>query len=63
VSKNRSQFWTIYGAPTILAAVTCVGLLSGILGDGVWDTISWVGLGIPIAVLAWFVFRPRESRH
>ena len=61
-SRERSKFLSIYGAPTVLALVTLVGLISGVLGDGVWDAISWLGLGIPIAVIAWFVLRPRENR-
>ena len=58
MNPERSQVRMTYGVPAILALITCVGLLSGVLGDGVWDAISWVGLGIPIAVLLRFLLRP-----
>lgn len=56
---KHPQFWVIYRVPAILALTTFIGLLSGVLGDGIWDAVSWVGLGIPIAVISWFVLRAR----
>lgn len=44
-------FRKIYGSPSILAAVTFVGLLFGLFGDGIWDVISWIALAIPLLVL------------
>ena len=35
----------IWGMPMILGILTAIGLLSGLLGDRVWDGISWMGLG------------------
>jgi hypothetical protein len=29
-----------------------VGLLAGLLADGVWDVVSWIALGLPLAVIA-----------
>lgn len=40
--------------PVALAAVSAVGLISALLGDGVWDALSWLALGTPIAVSLWF---------
>lgn len=43
----------IYGVPAILAVVTFGGLLSALLGDGIWDAASWCALIVPLAVIAW----------
>jgi hypothetical protein len=32
-------------------------LTSALLGDGVFDVLSWIALSSPIAVAAWFVFK------
>jgi hypothetical protein len=46
-------FRKIYGTPLVLAGVTFCGLMSALLGDGLWDTISWFVLAVPLAVVLW----------
>ncbi len=46
-------FRKVYGAASLIAVVTLFGLLSALLGDGVWDALSWVLLAIPLAVILW----------
>jgi hypothetical protein len=36
-----------FGIPALIAAMILAGLLSGLLGDGVYDWISWIGLAAP----------------
>jgi hypothetical protein len=48
--------------PIALATVTVVGLLSALLGDGVWDALSWVALGIPLGVCLFHGLRARRRR-
>ncbi|HEY6511623.1 MAG TPA: hypothetical protein VI032_06570 [Burkholderiaceae bacterium] len=52
---------TIWRWPIVLGVATAVGLLSALLGDAAWDTLSWFGLGAPVAVAAWFAWRPRSN--
>jgi hypothetical protein len=47
----------VYGPAAILAAITAYGLLSALLGDGVWDAISWVALACPLVVIIWMLGR------
>jgi hypothetical protein len=47
----------VFGVPIGLALVIAVGLLAALLGDGLWDAISWIGLGTPLAVIGWHVRR------
>ncbi|BBP80889.1 MULTISPECIES: hypothetical protein [unclassified Pseudomonas] len=37
----------IFAVPALLAALTATGLVGALLGDGIWDALAWVGLGIP----------------
>lgn len=45
--------------PVLLAIISAVGLMSALLGDGVWDALSWATLATPIVVIGWSLTRPR----
>jgi hypothetical protein len=51
----------LWGAPLLLALASLVGLLAALLGDGVWDALSWLGLGAPVAVTGWMLARGRRA--
>jgi hypothetical protein len=36
--------------PVAIGALCAAGLFSALLGDGLWDAVSWLGLGIPSIV-------------
>jgi hypothetical protein len=57
------DFWRIFGVPTLLALASAVGLLSALLGDDLWDGLSWLMLGAPIAVVMLCVARPARRRR
>lgn len=58
---NR-PFLTLWGWPIALGLLTVVGLLAALLGDGLWDGVSAVALGVPVAVGAWYGWRrPSKS--
>jgi len=40
----------IFAIPALVAAASFVGLLSALLGDGLWDALSWLALGLPVAL-------------
>lgn len=52
----------IWRWPIALGLLSVVGLLSALLGDGIWDALSWFTLGAPLAVIAFFVFRPARAQ-
>jgi hypothetical protein len=57
-------FRTVYGPAMILATVTFCGLLSALLGDGIWDAASWCALSIPLIVIVWkYGQRKRSVKH
>ena len=52
---------TIFMAPAVLGAVTTIGLIAALAGDGIWDVIGWLALGTPPAVTFWFLLRSSAS--
>ncbi|MEH6368253.1 MULTISPECIES: hypothetical protein [Pseudomonas] len=42
-----------FALPLIIGLLSAVGLISALLGDGLWDTVAWVGLGIPAVLGCW----------
>jgi len=53
----QNTFWKVWLTPLILAVLSLIGLLSALTGDGVWDLLSWMTLGIPVVVMVWFLSR------
>lgn len=59
------EFKRMWGAPIVLGVLTGTGLVTALVSDNGWgDWWSWVGLGIPVAVMAWYSWgrkRPAEG--
>lgn len=55
------SFRKVYGPACILAAITAYGLLSALLGDGLWDELSWVALAVPLMVIGWKYFKAKKG--
>ncbi|GKQ54348.1 hypothetical protein [Bradyrhizobium sp. Ce-3] len=51
----------IFAAPLVIAIVSTVGLISALVGDGVWDAVSWVALGLPVLLYLVFIWRRRPN--
>ncbi|MFJ4258917.1 MULTISPECIES: DUF4175 domain-containing protein [Pseudomonas] len=51
MSHTSQSAWRIFAWPALIGALSALGLFAALLGDGVWDGLSWLGLGLP-AVLA-----------
>jgi hypothetical protein len=41
----------VWGIPVLLTALILFGLLSALLGTGIWHILSWAALYIPIGIL------------
>lgn len=54
------RFMAVWGMPILLGVLTMVGLVSALLGDGIWDTVSAFALGTPVAVGAWHGLRRKR---
>lgn len=59
--KPPTAFGRVWKTPLILAGATTFGLLSALLGTGVWRWFAWVALSVPIGVALRFGCRSRRS--
>ena len=48
-----NTFMKMWKRPIQIGIATTIGLLAALLGDGGWDLLSAVTLGVPVAVAAW----------
>jgi hypothetical protein len=47
-----------------MGVLSATGLLTALVSDGGWgDWWSWVGLGVPVAVMAWFAWVPGKPQR
>ncbi|ERF83264.1 hypothetical protein JQ559_07670 [Bradyrhizobium viridifuturi] len=51
----------IFAAPLVIAIVSTVGLISALVGDGWWDAVSWVALGLPVLLYLLFIWQRRPN--
>lgn len=43
-----SLFRRVWGAPLAIGAVTTLGLIAALLGEGLWNAFSWLCLAAPV---------------
>jgi len=55
------SFWRLWGMPLVMGLFTASGLFSALVSDAWGDVWSWVGLGVPVAVMAWFSLRKKNG--
>ena len=53
----RQSLWQIFAVPLLLALLSIAGLASALFGDDLWDAMSWLTLGAPLVIAAYFVIR------
>jgi len=58
---TAQAFWSLWGAPLAIAVLSAAGLVGGLVGDGAWDWMTWIGLGVPCAAALWFGLRGRRG--
>lgn len=47
----------VFAIPLVLQILTIVGLVSALLGDGLWDAVSWAALSVLPLVLVRCLWR------
>jgi hypothetical protein len=43
---KRSTMRHVFAMPLLIGVLIAVGLFAALLGDGWWDTLAWLGMGI-----------------
>jgi len=49
--RARRTFWQVFGVPIVLGLVSIIGLVAALVGDGLYDAVSWITLSIPVVVI------------
>jgi hypothetical protein len=57
--RARLSLRQVFAAPLAIALLSAVGLVSALLGDDIWDVLSWLTLAVPVAVILWCWLRRR----
>jgi hypothetical protein len=58
--KNHRTLGQIFAAPIAVGALSIVGLLAALVGDGWRDAVSWLSLALPILLYLFFVTRRKR---
>lgn len=58
--RNRRSLWTIFATPTWIALASLIGLASALMGEGAWNLVAWIGLGVPVLAMG-YALRYRTS--
>ncbi|CRM02648.1 MULTISPECIES: hypothetical protein [Pseudomonas] len=59
MKPRRSNFWKVFGIPLGIGVLSAAGLFAALLGDGIWDSLGWVGLGVPAVIGVYALFKRR----
>lgn len=50
MKPRQSNFWKVFALPLLIGLLSAAGLFAALLGDGLWDSLSWLGLGLPTLI-------------
>ena len=56
-SRSSGNWRTVYGGPLLLGVLSTAGLLTALLSEGPGRYFSWIAVGAPVLVTAWFFAR------
>ena len=55
--RGRLSLRQVFAAPLAIAVLSTVGLISALVGNDLWDALSWLTLAIPVAVILYYWLR------
>lgn len=53
---SHQQLKKVWEAPALLGVITLFGLLSALLGTGLWSVLAWAAMIAPLVIIAWKVW-------
>jgi hypothetical protein len=59
--RSSGNGWTVYAGPLLIGVLSIAGLLSALLSEGPGRYFSWLALGAPVALTAWFFARRKRT--
>jgi hypothetical protein len=58
--RSHRTLGQIFAAPIVVGALSVVGLVAALIGDGWWDALSWFSLTLPALLYLFFVMRRKR---
>ena len=62
-NSRNSVFLHVFVKPIILALISMAGLITALVGDGLWYVVSWIALGYVVAVIVWYVWIAKQPQR
>ncbi|MEH2517125.1 hypothetical protein V1279_002698 [Bradyrhizobium sp. AZCC 1610] len=59
--RSSGNWWTVYGGPLLLGVLSIAGLLTALLSEGAGRYFSWLAVGAPVAIAAWFFAQRKRT--
>lgn len=59
--RRSAGLRALWAWPVAMGLLSAVGLVTALVSDGWGDWLSWVALGIPVAVMLWFGWMRRAT--
>lgn len=59
----KRGLWKIFRWPLLMALLSLLGLLSALIGDELYDLLSWLSLGVPLVLLGVVWVRLRRPKQ
>jgi hypothetical protein len=60
-SRSSGNSWTVYSGPLLIGVLSVAGLLTALLSEGAGRYFSWIAVGAPIVLTAWFFARRKRG--
>lgn len=57
IQRRRQSNGQIFAVPIVIGVLSVIGLIAALVGDGIWDGVSWLTLVIPIALCGYFFLK------
>lgn len=57
---HHLTLWQVFSVPAAIAALSLFGLVIALLGDGIWDVVGALTLGVSVIVTAWALVARRR---
>jgi hypothetical protein len=59
--RSHRTLGQIFAAPIMVGALSVIGLVAALVGDGWWDALSWLSLTLPVLLYFFFVIWRRRG--
>jgi hypothetical protein len=60
-SRSSGNWRAVYGGPLLIGVLSVAGLLTALLSEGAGRYFSWIAVGAPVALTAWFFARRKRA--